>query len=80
MCGCSIMFNAPRLMGSRIIELAAYCNQILLVTLYRYTITFGYLDHMANVITFMLSKAILLSDGHCILNKNFALHMKWFRF
>ena len=52
-------YSACRLIGSRIIELAAYCYHILLVPLYLNSTqkTVGLFDHSVNVITFKLAQS-----------------------
>jgi hypothetical protein len=64
-----VLYSARRLIGSRIIESAAYCNQILLAPMY---INNTQYTSVNCILLFLLSllcwpKAILLSGGHCIL-------------
>ncbi len=59
-----VLYSARRLIGSRIIESAAYCNQVLLAPLYLNS------THNMSVYWIMFSllswpKVILLSGGHC---------------
>ncbi len=74
-----IKYSARRLIGTRIIESAAYCNQKLLAHLY--------LNSTQNtsaywIIRLLLSllcwpEVILLSGGHCSINTNQMCKFKW---
>ena len=57
-----------RLIGSRIIESAAYCNQILLVSLYLNSTQNTSFNWIIWLLLSLLCwpEVILLSDGHCI--------------
>jgi hypothetical protein len=66
-------YSVRRLIGSRIIESSAYCNQIFLVPLYLNSTQ----NTSVNWISWLLlsflcwPKVILLSGGHCSLKKEF---------
>ncbi len=64
---CSSIYSARRLIGSRIIESAAYCNQILLDPLYINSSQNTSVDWIIRVLLSLLGrpKVILLSGGHC---------------
>jgi hypothetical protein len=61
-------YNARRLIGSRIIESAAYCNQKLLAHLYLNSTQNTSLNWIIRLLLSLLCwlKVILLSGGHCI--------------
>ena len=61
-------YSARRLIGSRIIESAAYSNQILLVPLYLNSTQNTSVNWIIRLMLSLLCwpKAILLSGGHCI--------------
>ncbi len=68
-------YSARHLIGSRIIESAAYCNQILLVLLY-FNSTQNMLVHWIILLLWSLlcwPKVILLSDEHCTSKQTTAL-------
>ena len=62
-------YSARRLIGSRIIESAAYCNQMLLVPLYLNSTQKPSVNWIIRLMLSLLCwpKVILLSGGHCIL-------------
>jgi hypothetical protein len=74
MCQLILMYySALRLMGSRIIESAAYWNQILLTQLYIDKAQNKSVNWISRLLLSLLcwSEVILLSGGHCILLKNY---------
>jgi hypothetical protein len=66
--------SARRLMGSRIIESAAYCNQILLARLYIDRAQNTSVNWMIRLLLSLLCwpKVILLSGGHCTFNLRYS--------
>jgi hypothetical protein len=62
-------YRARRLMGSRIIESAAYCNQISLAQVYINRAQNISFNGIIRLLLSLLSrpKVILLSGGHCTL-------------
>jgi len=61
-------YSARRLIGSLIIESAAYCNQLILVPLYINSTQNTSVNWISRLLLSFLGwpKAILLSGGHCI--------------
>ncbi len=72
------VYSARRLMGSRIIESAAYCNQILLAKVYINRAQNTSVNWIIRLLLSLLCqpKVILLSGGHCNYFRNFyRLHL-----
>jgi hypothetical protein len=63
----SYYYSASRLIGSRIIESAAYCNQKLLALLYLNSTQISSVNWIILLLLSLLgwAKVILLSGGHC---------------
>ncbi len=74
------LYSTRRLIGSRLIESDAYCNQILLAQLYINSAQNTSVNWIIRLLLSLLcrSKVILLSGGHCIFNNNESVaHFKY---
>ncbi len=68
MAGLLLLYTVPPLIGSRIVESAAYCNQKLLTLLYLKKSQITSVNWIIRLLLSLLScpKVIVLSCGHCV--------------